>query len=315
MLEVIEAGGLATIQDSGRVAWRRFGVPLAGPMDRFAFDAANLLAGNSANAAALEIGAGDITLAAQYDCLVAVTGMGFELSVGPWSFPLWGTYLVRGGWPIRLAKRGFGMWAYVATAGGFDVPPVLGSRSTYLRGRFGGMAGRAVQAGDVLRALPSPRAWMELAGRALARDALPAYGPNPTVDVIVGPQSAHFSAADISAFTSATYRLSASSDRMGYRLEGPKLRGGSSELTSEGLAVGSVQVPAGGQPIIMMADCATTGGYPKIACVTSAALPLLAQCTPGQDKVRFRMTTVEAAQQDYRAMVEKLRKGIVEDDD
>jgi antagonist of KipI len=156
---------------------------------------------------------------------------------------------------------------------------------------------------------------MEMAGRYVDHRVQPAYGPSPVIDVVLGPQASRFDEDDLSALTSGTYRLSASSDRMGYRFEGPPLRGGSSDLTSEGMAVGSIQVPAGGQPIAMMADCATTGGYPKIACVTSAALPSLAQCTPGQDGVRFRLTTVEAAQASYRSMLDRLRKGILQDDD
>lgn len=300
MLEVLEVGGLATLQDAGRTGWRRFGVPLAGPMDRLAFEAANLLVGNPPSAAVLEIGVGDITVRARSDCLIAATGAGFELSVNIWSFPLWGSYFVRGGWPVRLAKGGFGMWAYLAIAGGFEVPPALGSRATYLRGRFGGLDGRLLQPGDVLPTSASHRLVMESAGRTVAPEARPAYGPSPVVDVIPGPQSDRFTADELDVFTSGAYRLSASSDRMGYRLEGPALHGrGSSELTSEGMAVGSIQVPLGGQPIVMMADCATTGGYPKIACVTSAAMPLLAQCTPGRDEVRFRETSVESAQAEY----------------
>src|SRR5512142_2090327 len=131
MLEVMEVGGLATVQDAGRLGWMRYGVPRAGPMDRFAYDAANLLVGNPPGAAVVEVGAGDITLRAQDNCLVAITGCGFELSVNIWTFPLWGSYFVRGGWSVRLSKSGFGMWAYVAIAGGFNLPPVLGSRSTY----------------------------------------------------------------------------------------------------------------------------------------------------------------------------------------
>ncbi len=315
MLEVLEVGGLATIQDAGRLGWRRYGVPVAGPMDRLAFDAANLLVGNAPGAAALEIGAGDILVRARYDCLVAVTGAGFRLSVNVWTFPLWSSCFVRGGWTLHLAKEGFGMWSYLAIAGGFDVPPVLGSRSTYLRGHFGGLEGHGLQPGDLLHSLPSPHSWMELSGRTLAPDARPAYRPSPDVDVLLGPQADRFTEGDLSALTAGTYRLTESSDRMGYRLDGTPLRGGSSDLTSEGMAVGSIQVPASGQPIVMMADCATTGGYPKIGCVTSAALPLLAQCTPGQDQITFRQTSVEAAQEDFRAMANRLRTGIVEDND
>ena len=310
MLEVVEAGGLATIQDPGRLGWRRFGIPLAGPMDRFAFDAANLLVGNDPSAAALEVGAGDLTLRAAKDCLIAVTGAGYDVSVNIWSFPMWSSYFVRGGWTIRLTKGGFGMWAYIALAGGFDATPVLGSRATYLRGRFGGIEGRSLRPGDVLRGTVPRLSFMESAGRALAAHVRPAYGPSPTLDVIPGPQYDAFDADDAATFCSSAYGISASSDRMGYRLSGPALRGGS-DLTSEGIAIGSIQVPAGGQPMVMMADCATTGGYPKIACVASASMPLLAQCTPGRDEVRFQRTTVDAAQKAYRGMMEALKHGIV----
>ncbi len=312
MLEVIEAGGIATLQDAGRRGWRRFGVPLAGPMDRFAFEAANLLAGNPSGATVVEVGAGDLALRARYDCLISVTGAGYELSVGTWTFPLWGSYFVRGGWLVWLTKRGFGTWAYLAAAGGFEAAPVLGSRSTYLRGHFGGLAGRALQPGDVLASASAPHDLMENAGRSLASQTLPAYRDHPAIEVIPGPQADRFSDADLSDFFSGVYRIDAASDRMGYRLDGPPLRSAGAELTSEGMAAGTIQVPPGGQPIAMMADCATTGGYAKIACVTSAAMPLLAQCTPGKDEVRFQKTTVEAAQTSYRSIMERLRHGIIE---
>ena len=316
MLEVIDVGGLATIQDAGRTGWRRFGVPLAGPVDRFAFEAANLLVGNQPGAPALEIGAGDITLRAQHDCVIAVTGLGYELSVSTWEFPLWGSCLLRGGWTMSLARRGFGMWAYIATAGGFEAPRVLGSRSTYLRGRFGGLDGRLLQPGHVLRSASTSPRLMEAAARTLPEAARPPYGPGPILDVIPGPQAGCFSLGDTAAFYSSEYRLSASSDRMGYRLDGPSLREARQpELTSEGMTVGSIQIAADGQPIAMMADSATAGGYPKIGCITSACLPLLAQCTPGQDAVRFHQTTVEAAQSQYRSLISALLAGIADADD
>jgi biotin-dependent carboxylase-like uncharacterized protein len=316
MLEVLEAGGLATLQDAGRIGWRRFGVPAAGPMDAFAFRAANLLAGNGNNAAALEIGAGDLVLRAVQDCVVAVTGMGYQLSIGPWGFPLWSSYFVRGGWSIWLTKSGFGMWAYVAIAGGFDIPPVLGSQSTYLRGRLGGLEGRSLQPGDKLQCSAPAHLLMESAARRLTEEARPAYESSPTVDVVLGPQSGHFNDANLGTFLSSPYRVSSSSDRMGYRLEGPRLeRKVNGELTSEGMTTGSIQVPPDGQPIVMMADSATTGGYPKIACVTSADAPLLAQCTPGRDEVHFRQVTVESAQAKYRGLMARMRKGMIESDE
>lgn len=141
-LEIIEVNGLATIQDSGRVGWRKFGVPTSGAMDAFALHTAKLLVGNDPNCAAFEIGLGDIVLRALRDCVVSVTGVGFGLSVYIWDFPLWSSYYVRGGWTIRLNKLDSGMWAYLAVSGGVRTPPVLGSASTYLRGPFGGLDGR-----------------------------------------------------------------------------------------------------------------------------------------------------------------------------
>jgi antagonist of KipI len=190
---------------------------------------------------------------------------------------------------------------------------VLGSCSTYLRGRFGGLEGRFLQAGDLLQTGKPRRPLVELSARTLRDEARPSYRESPTVEVILGPQAAGFDEQSVDTFLSSEYRISRSSDRMGYRLEGPPLRHtGGADLTSEGMAMGAVQVPADGQPIAMMADCATAGGYPKIASVISADLPLLAQCTPAEDSVRFRETTIEAAQAKFRALIERLKSGIVE---
>ncbi|MBI1793592.1 MAG: biotin-dependent carboxyltransferase [Chloroflexi bacterium] len=320
MFEVLDVSGFATIQDLGRAGWRRFGVPASGPMDSFAFRAANLLAGNSMDAAALEIGAGEIELRALNDCVIAAAGAGYSLSVFTWTFPLWDSCFVRAGWTIRLNKSGFpqrtadfGMWAYLAFAGGLEIESVLGSRSTYLRGHFGGLDGRLLQAGDVLRSGRPARALDELAARTLIEEARPAYNENPMVDVILGPQTERFDEKNIQTFLSSSYKVNHLSDRMGYRLEGPRSNHiGGADLTSEGMMAGAVQVPADGQPIVMMADCATAGGYPKIASVISADLPLLAQCAPGKDSVRFRATTVEAAQEKFRALMEKMKNGIVD---
>ncbi|MBI2758541.1 MAG: biotin-dependent carboxyltransferase [Chloroflexi bacterium] len=313
MFEVLDVSGFATIQDLGRAGWRRFGVPASGPMDSFAFRAANFLVGNSTNAAAIEIGAGEIELRALNDCVIAAAGAGFSLSVYIWDFPLWDSCFVRAGRTVRLRKNGFGMWAYLALAGGFEIESVLGSRSTYLRGHFGGLDGRLLQTGDVLRSGRPSRGLNELAARSLIEEARPAYREAPALDVILGPQTERFDEKSIQTFLSSSYKVNHSSDRMGYRLEGPRLNHiDGADLTSEGMMAGAVQVPADGQPIVMMADCATAGGYPKIASVISADLPLLAQCAPGKDSVRFRATTVEAAQEKFRALMEKMKNGIVD---
>jgi len=308
-LEIIEINGLATIQDSGRTGWRKFGVPTSGAMDAFAFRAANLLAGNDPNCAAVEIGLGDIILRALHDCVISVAGVGFGLSVYIWDFPLWSSYYVRGGWTIRLTKLDSGMWAYLAISGGVQTPPILGSSSTYLRGPFGGLDGRQLQTGDVLRAGTPSRPLNDLAARTLPEDARLQYSDTPIVDVIMGPQEDYFTEESIAKFISHEYTVSPTSDRMGYRLEGGKLiHRDKTELISEGMTMGAVQIPSNGQPIVMMADCPTTGGYPKIGTVASADLPLLAQCVPGKSKIYFRKTTVAKAQKKYRELMRELER-------
>jgi len=312
MLEVIEANGLVTVQDLGRRGWRRFGVPLSGPMDAFAFQAANSLVGNPLNTAALEIGAGELELETDQDCVIAAAGVGYTVSVYIWEFQLWDSYFVRAGWRIRLKKNGYGMWAYLAVAGGFDTVPVLNSHSTFLRSRLGGLDGQSLQGGDQLKIGTTKLALADLAARRLVADARPAYTQSPLVDVILGPQAGRFTDESLETFLSSPYRVSTTSDRMGYRMEGTRLEHhGNVDMISEGMDVGSVQIPPDGQPIVMMADCATTGGYPKVASVIHADLPLLAQCTPGADSVRFRETTVEAAQDKYRTVMEKMKDGVV----
>jgi antagonist of KipI len=313
-LEIVEISGLATIQDSGRRGWRQFGVPSSGPMDSFAFHAANVLVGNPIECAEVEIGLGDITLQAMQDCVIAVTGVGYQLSIYIWEFPLWGSFFVRAGWRIQLNKIESGMWAYLAVAGGIQTPVTLGSRSTYLRGAFGGLEGRQLQAGDRIRTGSLPHGSYEFAGRTLPEDARPNYQEDAILDIIMGPQKDYFTEESIETFLSSEYSVSLTSDRMGYRLEGPPLTPRRKiELISEGMTFGAIQVPSNGLPIVIMADGPSTGGYPKIGAVASADLPLLAQCVPQKSRIRFRETTVEEAQKKYRVLMNGTDK-IVEAD-
>ncbi|HEY5731122.1 MAG TPA: biotin-dependent carboxyltransferase family protein [Anaerolineales bacterium] len=312
-LDFIETNGLATVQDSGRTGWSKFGVPTSGPMDAFALHAANQLSGNDPNCAAIEIGLGDIAFRALHDCVIAVAGVGFGLSVYIWDFPLWSSYYMRAGWTARLNKLDSGLWAYLAVSGGVQTKPILDSRSTYLRGPFGGLDGRQLRVGDVLKLGTPSRPLNNLAARTLPESARPLYGDNPTVDVIMGPQEKYFTDESIETFLSSEYTVSNTSDRMGYRLEGAALiRRSKTELISEGMTMGAIQIPSNGQPIVMMADSPTTGGYPKIGGVARADLPLLAQCVPNKSKIRFRRTTVAKAQKKYRELMSGLER-IVEE--
>lgn len=307
-LKIVDAGPLATIQDLGRFGYGRFGVPASGAMDSFALRAANLLVSNDPNAAGIEVGVGDAALTATEDCVVAAAGAGYDVWVHGHPMPLWMSILLRRGWTLELRKRPGGCWAYLAAAGGIRCPPALGSRATYVRGNLGGLNGRALRGGDALPVgEPSASLW-KLAGREIPESNCPVYGESTVVEVICGPQSDRFTEDGRRTFFSSEYVVGAASDRMGYRLQGAAIehRGGA-DIVSDGMVMGSVQVPAGGEPMVMMADGPTTGGYPKIAAVVSADLPVMAQCAPGAGRVRFRETTVEAAQQRYRAMMYGLR--------
>ena len=287
-VEVLEGGLLTTVQDSGRVGHRRQGVVVSGPMDAPAHCAANALVGNAEDAATLECTVAGPTLRFLAPTTFAVAGgdMGAVLSrsdLGDWELRLGSRVFARPGNVLRFRGRRTGCRTYVAFEGGIDVPRVLGSRSTDLVAGFGGFGGRALRAGDVLGLRAS------LGGRPSEVPWLPAApAPTVTVRVVLGPQDDHFDRESLERFLSSTYAATPLSDRLGCRLEGaPLAHGGRPEIVTDAMVFGSIEVPADGQPIVMMADAPTTGGYPKIATVVRADLPLLAQMVPGEGRVRF----------------------------
>ena len=297
MLEAIDVSGLVTFQDSGRRGFASYGVPTSGPMDWFAHQAANSLVGNSVNAPIVEIGMGEAVFRAKRNCILAVTGAGYEVLNYVWTFPLWTSFFVRAGWVVHVKKKSGGNWAYLAAAGGFEVETVLNSRSTYLRGGLG----ESIHAGDILQTGKPSNELLKLAARNFPVEKYMAYSQSPVIEVIPGPQNERFTEEGFLTFLNSEYTLSASFDRMGYRLDGsPIQHSAGADLISEGIMMGSIQVPANGQPIVMMADSPTTGGYSKIASVVKTSLPLLAQCEAGVSKIRFKEITVEEAQEKYR---------------
>lgn len=288
MLEIIEPGFLTTVQDAGRWGWLRFGVPPSGPLDAAAFNAANALTGNAPHAAGLEITWIGPTLRVTRDALIAVCGADFELWVGRLPVPTWHSVVMRAGQVLRFGARRSGARAYLAVDGGIALPPYLGSQATYLPGGFGGLEGRALRAGDQLPLHPANGDPFARAGRAWPRAQRPPYSAAPLLRVILGPQAETFSETGIATFLNATYTLSPTSDRMGARLVGPAIaHARETSIVSDGVIAGCIQTPPDGQLIIMLADHQTTGGYPKIATVIQADLPLLAQLMPG-DRVRFQ---------------------------
>jgi antagonist of KipI len=304
-LEVLDGGLLTTVQDLGRTGYERFGVPVAGTMDPFALRAANWLVGNPPDAAALEITLVGPRLRATEKCLIAVAGADLGLRVNGWNLPPWMAVFVRHGWTIAFTGRESGCRAVLAVAGGIDVEPVMGSHATYFSGGFGGFEGRALHQGDLVPVGPVDFHLPERAGRAFPRHLIPDYSDTPTVRVVLGPQDDYFTEEGVATFLSGEYEVSPTSDRMGCRLRGAQIAHKSETgIISDGIPLGAVQVPPDGQPIVMLADRQTTGGYPKIATVISADIPLLAQCMPGQSRVRFEAVSVEEAQASYRDMID-----------
>jgi antagonist of KipI len=296
MLEILEPGFLTTVQDAGRVGWARYGVPPSGPLDTAAFRAANRLVGNPPDAAGLEITLTGPTLRCSRPALVAVCGAEFALWAGSIPVPTWHAVFLRAGDLLRFGERRSGARATLAIDGGIAVPRFLDSRSTYLPGGFGGFEGRALQAGDTLPLGAGVRHPAMQAGHVWPRSERPSYSAAPTLRVVLGPQDDAFTPAGLETFLSAAYVLSLESNRMGARLQGPRIaHRDATGIVSDGIVAGSVQVPADGQPIVMLADHQTTGGYPKIATVVQADLPLLAQVLPG-DSVRFEAVTLAEAQ-------------------
>lgn len=290
---VREPGLLTSVQDAGRRGHRRVGVSGAGPLDAPAHAAANRALGNAEGAPALECTVLGPVLEFVAPVRFAVAGA----DLGPvleradlgaaWPVPRGKPVLARAGNVLRFTGRRAGCRAYVAFEGGIDVAEVLGSGSTDLQSGFGGFAGRALAAGD--------RLGVAAATRATARDSEPEpHATSITLRAVAGPQADHFDDDALERFFSERFRVAATSDRVGCRLEGePLAHLGRGEILSDGMVPGSVQVPPDGRPIVMLADGPTTGGYPKIATVLTADLPLLAQLVPGEGEVRFEQVQLE----------------------
>ncbi len=317
-IEIISPGFLTTIQDLGRQGYQRLGVPVSGAMDSFALGAANALVGNPADAAVLEMTLVGPSILFRSAALIAITGGNlhpilYAPDLGRWDVPLWTALYVRPGSVLEFGERQMGCRTCVAVAGGIATPPIMGSRSTYLAGEFGGYEGRALKSGDVLSVNPPRGHPSNLAGRWLPEAGIPNYSDSPTVRVILGPQDDYFDSHSVHLFLSQEYQVGLLSDRMGLRLQGPSLQHtGAKEIISSGIALGAIQVPPDGQPIILMADRQTAGGYPVIATVIRADIPLLAQCVPGQSRVRFRAVTLDEAQEGYRSLYRNLQSQIVD---
>lgn len=304
MIEVVAAGPLTTVQDLGRPGWRAFGMPVAGAADRQALVAANLLAGNPADAAALELTLQGGAFRFEEPAYAALAGADLRASLDGAPVRAWSAFPLRAGATLALGAATAGTRAYLAVRGGVDVPPVLGSRSTYVRARVGGHEGRKLRAGDRLpigRAPGAPPA----GPRALGPSVVPRYHGPVELRVLLGPQDDSFTARGCETLLGADFRVTDRSDRMGWRLDGPAVEhAASADIVSDALLPGAVQVPGDGRPMVMGVDAPTVGGYAKIATVIGPDLARLAQARPGA-VVRFRLVAeaeaVEALRREREA--------------
>ena len=307
---VVKPGWFTTVQDVGRYGYQQFGVSSSGAMDRRSYILANRLVGNRDDRAALELTLQGPELLFENDSVVAFTGADLSPFVDGRAIPLWSSLLVNAGSRLTFGTRRAGARCYLAIAGGIEVPMVMGSRSTHIASRTGGVKGRVLTQGDVLiGGAPSSRQ-RDMIGRLMPEQLRPLYSTVATLRILRGPQHPSFSERALEVLTTNPYRLSSQSDRMGYRLEGQKLtHAGVREWISEGTAMGALQVPPDEQPILLMADRQTTGGYPKIAVVISADLHLAGQLLPG-DTINFSMTTQTEAQAAMKAEWNELDRAL-----
>jgi len=314
MISFRKKGLLTTVQDFGRAGYQRYGMPVCGAMDRFAMALANLLVGNPQGEAVVEATVMGPTIVFEEPEIFAVSGGDFGPTLNGEPIEINRAYRAEAGDTLALPMAKSGARAYIAFAGGLDLEEVMGSRSTFLKGGIGGLDGRPLQDGSRI-GLRAPLADLpDLEERFVSPDLLPRYGSEAEVRFTYGPQDDLFSADGKKTFRSSVYTLSDKSDRMGFRMDGPAVEraaGSDGNIISDGICFGAIQV-TNGQPIVMMADRQTTGGYPKLGCVIAADLPLLAQLKAG-DKVRFRPVSVAAGQAVYRRqqkILDKLEKRV-----
>ncbi|MGI4834245.1 MAG: biotin-dependent carboxyltransferase family protein [Janthinobacterium lividum] len=320
----LERPGLqTTVQDLGRAGYQAAGVPVGGALDALALRVANLLVGNAEGEAGLEITLLGPTICFEQAHLLALTGADLSATLDGRPVPRYRLVAVRAGAHLAFGAARAGCRAYLALAGGLGLPPVLGSCATLLRAGLGGLHGRALLAGDALPA-PGPSGlgaalWAKLAvgfqgGSYAAAPWLPVPAvrpllpPSPVLRALRGPEYDEFAPASQQAFWHEPFTITPAADRMGYRLAGPALsRPAGRELLSSAVAPGTVQVPPGGQPLVLLADCQTTGGYPRLAHVVAPDLAQLAQARPGA-ALRFAEVSLAEAHALYLAQEARVRQ-------
>jgi antagonist of KipI len=317
-IKIIKPGLLTTIQDNGRFGYRKEGIIVSGAMDGWALRIGNLLTGNDEKEAGLEITQQGPVLFFEAPQLIAITGADLSPTINQQPVPLWRPVFVNKGSVMEFGKPHKGCRAYVTFAGGLPIPQILGSRSTYLHARIGGWQGRALQQGDII---PFNKEYTllplsDMRGHknaftatrwTISPDLLPMYEKDPVIRMIKGPEYELFTEESKDYLTNSSFQISPQSDRMGYRLKGPALSLKTpGEMLSTAVTFGTIQVPASGSSIILMADHQTTGGYPRIGQVVSADFSRLAQA-PACSFISFQEVSLKEAQQLFIRQEKKIQ--------
>ncbi|WP_077213562.1 biotin-dependent carboxyltransferase family protein [Bacillus dakarensis] len=327
MITILKPGLLTTVQDSGRYGYQKYGVVAGGVMDQFAHVIANILVGNEKNSPVLEITMVGPVIKFDQDTVIAICGADLSPAVNGKKIGNWRPVLIKKGSELIFGNCQTGCRAYLAAAGGFKIPEVMDSKSTYLRAGIGGFQGRALKKGDKLFLEASSELSNHLMQSFLKKGSSDGfvmthwriywetfYQKSSCIRVMKGRQYHLFKRRSQEYFFRDLFTVTTASDRMGYRLQGPILElNGQKEMISEAVSFGTIQVPADGNPILLLADRQTTGGYPKIGEVASVDLPTLAQVRPG-DSLSFKEITCEDAQLlliEREKRIELLRKEIL----
>ncbi|MFW5725960.1 MAG: biotin-dependent carboxyltransferase family protein [Bacteroidota bacterium] len=301
-IQILRPGMLTTVQDLGRTGYQQYGMPVSGPMDEWSFRLANLLVGNPPGAACLEITIAGPSILLQAEGWIAICGADIQPRLNGETLENHRAYRVKTGDTLSTGFAAMGCRSYIAFSGGIDVPMVMGSRATYLTGKTGGYEGRALKEGDVIPLGEEEK--KPFSGTLPPEVKNIPFAPGP-VRLLPGPETDSLDLEALKNLLNSTFTISPNSNRMGYRLEGAavKPKPEKSNIVSAPVTMGTIQAPAGGQPLILMADRQTTGGYPRIALVATIDLPRVGQLKPG-DTITFEEIGLEIAQ---RLLKERMR--------
>jgi antagonist of KipI len=311
--EVVASGLLTSVQDRGRFGYGRYGVAPSGALDSFSFRVANLLVGNPENEACLEITLIGLKLKALTDVGIAVTGADLQAHSNDKPLDMWTSHILGKGNILSFRAVKGGCRSYLAIGGGISLPEVMGSKSTNLSSKFGGLGGRPLQKGDILSS-NSPYLHLKTGGSTFPQAWIPPHAKERHLRVILGPQDDQFTEKGKKTFLGSPYQVSPDSDRTGIRLTGPMIERSTEvgeSIISEGVVSGTIQVPGDGQPIIILVET-VTGGYRKIATVITADLPLLGQVKPG-DTVTFKQVSLDDAYEALRKaedLIDSFKEGL-----